>query len=71
MIPYKINENKKINLSVRIIINSLKFRNEKKLSNRLLNELIDIYNNRGISIKKRIEICKDIKLNSPNLRFLK
>lgn len=71
LIPFRVSKNKEIMFSTRIIINSLKLRNEKKISDRLLNELIDLYNKKGNAFKKHIELCKDIKVNSPNLRFLK
>lgn len=71
LIPYRVVKKKEIIFSVRIILSILKNRSEKKILDKLLNELIDIFNNKGLSIKRKKEICKEIKNNSANLRFLK
>lgn len=71
LIPTRCSFKKEINLFVRFIIKSIKIRTEKTLFDKITNELIDIYMYKGLSIKKKIQYCKDIKTNIPNLRFLK
>lgn len=57
--------------SARIIVKSLSSRKETKLRDRLLAELMDIYNNKGVSIKKKIDILNTIKENEMNMRYIK
>jgi ribosomal protein S7 len=69
-IPVIISEEKEIMFILRFILSSLKYRNEKNFENKLLNELFDIFENKGLSIKKKIQYNKDIKENIPNIRYL-
>lgn len=69
-IPVILTEEKEIMLILRFIFISLKFRSEKSLKIKLLNEFLDIFNNKGLSIKKKIQHNKDIKENIPNIRYL-
>jgi small subunit ribosomal protein S7 len=69
-IPVVLIENNEITFILRFILSSLKFRNEKTIKLKLLNEFLDIFNNRGLSIKKKIQYNKDIKENIPNIRYL-
>lgn len=71
LIPTRCNYNKEINLFVRFLIQALKSRTEKSLFDRLINELFDIFDYKGLAIKKKIHYCKEVKVNMPNLRFLK
>lgn len=71
LIPFYIKEKKYIKYSIRIIIKSLKLRTEKHLYLKVYNELLDIYNNKGISIKNKIDLCKEFKKNISNIRLLK
>jgi small subunit ribosomal protein S7 len=69
-IPVILLENNEIMFILRFILSSLKFRNEKTLKVKLLNEFLDVFNNKGLSIKKKIQYNKDIKENIPNIRYL-
>jgi small subunit ribosomal protein S7 len=69
-IPVVLVENNEITFILRFILSSLKFRNEKTIKLKLLNEFLDIFNNKGLSIKKKIQYNKDIKENIPNIRYL-
>lgn len=71
LIPTRCGYKKEINLFVRFLIESLKMRTEKNLFEKLINELFDIFSYKGLSIKKKMHYCKEVKVNIPNLRFLK
>jgi small subunit ribosomal protein S7 len=71
LIPTRCSYGKEINLFIRFLIQSLKMRSEKSLFEKLINELFDIFYYKGSSVKKKINYCREIKVNMPNLRFLK
>lgn len=62
LIPTRCGYKKEINLFVRFIINSLIYRTEKSLFDKITNELLDIYMYKGASIKKKIHYCKEVKI---------
>jgi len=70
-IPYRVTKFTEIKYIVRLIIKISKKRSEPNLILKLTNELFDIFNNKGLSVKRRNQLCKEIKDNVPNLRFLK
>jgi len=70
-IPHILKDKKEIKFIIRFIFLSLKNRNEKTFKERLLNELFDSFNNKGFTIKKKIQYNKEIKDCIPNLRYLK
>jgi small subunit ribosomal protein S7 len=63
IIPYAITNDQSIKLALKIIIKIARERKEKNFVDRLVNEFIDAYNNRGGSIKKRNEIHKLAEAN--------
>ena len=69
-IPIGLNHYKRVNAMSKLIIISLKLRSEKTFSDKLYNELIDVYHNRGFSINKRINYTKQLKDLITNIRFL-
>ena len=71
LIPHILKSKDSIPYSVKLIIKSIKGRSEKNLKNRLENELIDVYNNTGLSIKKKIDMYNIIESNYTNIRFAK
>lgn len=71
LIPTRCSYGKEINLFIRFLVQSLKMRSEKSLFEKLINELFDIFYYKGSSVKKKINYCREIKVNMPNLRFLK
>jgi ribosomal protein S7 len=70
LLPVPLHNDKTTVFCVRLILSSIKVSNEC-LSDRIFNEMFDVYKNIGVTIKKRIKLCKDIKDNMPNLRFLR
>jgi len=71
LIPTRCSFSKEINLFIRFLLQSIEARTEKNLIQKIINELFDIFSYKGLSIKKKIHYCKEIKTNIPNLRFLK
>jgi ribosomal protein S7 len=71
LIPTRCGYKKEINLFIRFLLDSLKTRSEKNFFEKLINELFDIFVYKGLSIKKKMHYCKEVKVNIPNLRFLK
>lgn len=69
-VPVILNQKKEIMLIIRFIFLSLKNRNEKKFKDRLLNELLDVFNNKGITIKRKAQYIKDLKDSVPNIKYL-
>lgn len=70
-IPYRVTKFTEIKYIVRLILKIIKNRPENNLITKITNELFDIFHNKGLSIKRRNQLCKEIKDNVPNLRFLK
>ena len=54
----------------KLIISSLKLRKEKVFIDKLYNELVDTYNNKGLSIIKKLNYTKQLKDIITNIRFL-
>jgi ribosomal protein S7 len=72
LIPTRITLLKEINVSCKLIFEAVKKRSERKLDDRVFNELVEIFLNKSpFSCKKRLQLCSDIKRSIPNLRFLK
>jgi len=63
VIPYAITNDQSINLAIKILIKVARERKEKSFVDRLVNEFVDAYNNRGASIKKKNEIHKLAEAN--------
>ena len=54
----------------KLVISSLKLRKEKLFVDRLFNELVDAYNNKGLSVSKKLNYTKQLKDIITNIRFL-
>ncbi len=52
-VPVEVRPERKVSLAVKWIIQSARARGEKSMVNKLANELLDAYNNRGAAIKKK------------------
>jgi len=52
-VPVEVNANRRTSLAVRWLINYARERSEKGMVEKLTNELLDAYNNRGGAIKKK------------------
>lgn len=63
IIPYALTNEQSLFLSIKILVEASRSRREKQFSQRLANELIDSYNNKGLSIKKKNEIYKLAEAN--------
>nr|QFP99086.1 ribosomal protein S7 [Telonemida sp.] len=63
MIPYAITEKQSVGLAAKIFVNSARSRKEKKVQDKLVNEWIDAFNNRGASVKKKNDIHKLAETN--------
>lgn len=70
LIPLGIEPHKRINAIIKIILSVLPQRIESQLGNKLYNELIDIYMNKGLSINYRINYIKQLQVNLGNIRYL-
>lgn len=71
LIPTRCGYNKEINFFLRFLLEAIKSRSEVNLLEKLINELFDVHAFKGLSIKKKMHYCREIKANIPNLRFLK
>ena len=69
-IPVFLANEKKIWYNVRFIFQFLKEKSEITFLDKLINELVLIYQNKGLILKKYLTFQKDIKLLLPNNRFL-
>jgi small subunit ribosomal protein S7 len=63
VIPYAITYEQSISIAVKIIIKVVRDRKEKSFVDCLVNELVDVYNNRGLSIKRKNDIHKLAEAN--------
>lgn len=70
LIPIGLTSSKRVNAMSKLIITSLKSRKEKSFLDKLYNELIDSYNNKGLSIIKKLNYTKQLKDIITNIRFL-
>jgi len=52
-VPVEVRSERRISLAVKWLIQSARARSEKGMVNKLANELLDAYNNRGGAIKKK------------------
>ncbi|OGF59969.1 MAG: 30S ribosomal protein S7 [Candidatus Fischerbacteria bacterium RBG_13_37_8] len=62
-IPIDVPEFRATSLGIRWIIDSARRRNEKTMVEKLCNEILDAYNNRGTAIKKREDTHKMAEAN--------
>lgn len=63
IIPYAITEQQSIYLALKLLVKSARERREKQFVNRLVNEFIDSFNNKGLSVKKKNELHKLAEAN--------
>ena len=69
LIPHILKSKDSIPYSVKLIVRSINSRTERKFQERIQNELIDVYNNKGLSIKKKNDMYRLIEANYTNIRF--
>lgn len=70
LIPIGLSSSKRVNAMSKLIITSLKLRKERVFIDKLYNELLDTYNNKGLSIIKKLNYTKQLKDIITNIRFL-
>jgi len=70
-LPKIINSEKKINLALHWIVNSVKMRKEKKVEDRLSKEFLDCFFNKGLSVLKKRSLYKTLSANRPFFHLLK
>ena len=59
----EVPENRKMALAMKWIVDSATKRNEKTMRERVANEIIDAFNNKGNAVKKREETHKMAEAN--------
>ena len=68
-IPVPIDNKQKFNLGIRFFLKSIKIRKEKTTIERFTLEMIDAYNKKGLSIKKKDDLHKIAELNKSLASF--
>ena len=68
-VPVETSLKKQLSLAIKFIINSARSRNGYKMEDKLTNEILDCYNNQGISIKKKEDIHKSAESNRAYSHF--
>ena len=63
MVPVDVRPDRRISLAIRWLINFSRARSEKTMQERLANEILDAYNGRGASVKKRDETHRMAEAN--------
>ncbi|ADU96226.1 30S ribosomal protein S7 [Thermovibrio ammonificans] len=62
-VPMEVNERRQIHLALKWIVDAARARSERGMVNRLANELIDAYNERGGAFKKKEDTHKMAEAN--------
>jgi len=68
-VPIDVRPQRRLTLSMRWLVNYSRSRGEKSMSARLAGELMDAYNNRGNSVKKREDVHKMADANKAFSHF--
>jgi len=68
-IPVAVPLERKMNNGIKQFVEILMFRKERTLTERITNEIIDSYNNKGLAVKKRDEIHKLAEANKSFSHF--
>ncbi len=68
-VPIDVRPQRRLTLSMRWLVNYSRSRGEKSMSARIAGELMDAYNNRGNSIKKREDVHKMAEANKAFSHF--
>jgi len=62
-VPMEVNERRQIHLALKWIVDAARARSERGMVNKLANELIDAYNERGGAFKKKEEVHRMAEAN--------
>ena len=68
-VPIDVRPQRRLTLSMRWLVNYSRSRGEKAMASRIAGELMDAYNNRGNSIKKREDVHKMAEANKAFSHF--
>jgi len=68
-IPIALTEEQKLNRGIKILVSMAKLRKERTMEERLAFEIIDAFNERGLTIKKKDEIHKLAEANKSYAHF--
>ena len=69
IIPYALREDQSIFLALKILVDSSRNRREIRFYEKLANELIDSFNNKGASVKRKNEIYQLAEANKAFANF--
>jgi ribosomal protein S7 len=69
--PFFLSEKTEIGVVIKSIVSTASNRSEKGIGSKLVAELIDIYQQKGLLAKKKINLISQVKDNAKNLRFLR
>lgn len=62
-VPVEVNEERKLSLGLRWLIEATRNRNERSMQNRLVSELLDAYKNTGGAVRKKEEVHRMAEAN--------
>ncbi len=62
-VPMEVRQDRRVSLGLRWLVSYARDRGEKNMENRLAMEILDAFNNRGASIKKREDVHKMAEAN--------
>ncbi|NMC61572.1 MAG: 30S ribosomal protein S7 [SAR324 cluster bacterium] len=68
-VPTEVRSERAESLAIRWLIGSANSRSERRISERLANELLDAFNNRGLAVKKREDTHKMAEANKAFAHF--
>ncbi|MGM0411254.1 MAG: 30S ribosomal protein S7 [Bacillota bacterium] len=62
-VPVEVDENRKLSLALRWLVEATRSRNERRMTERLASELLDAYNNKGGAVGKKEEVHRMAEAN--------
>ena len=62
-VPVEVDEDRKLSLALRWLVEATRARNERRMTERLANELLDAYNNSGGAVRKKEEVHRMAEAN--------
>ncbi|MGB1883846.1 MAG: 30S ribosomal protein S7 [Gammaproteobacteria bacterium] len=62
-VPVEVRQSRRMALAMRWLVDAARKRNEKSMGQRLANEMLDAYDNRGTAVKKREDTHKMAEAN--------
>ena len=62
-VPVEVDDNRKTSLALRWLVQSVRSRGERSITDRLANEIMDAYNNTGGAVRKKEEVHRQAEAN--------